>query len=225
MEETIPNFPLSYLEFGAEEIFVEITPLFNHPPFLFISYTIGPIISGLPIEVPLWFAISLRKRGRCKIRVPDWLTVACLEKLVKEEGSEHQRSLSILPFQFIELSNLFLTYCKEDIDQSERVAALIQDLTNIRDDRIRLGVRSIAETIQSGSSVVSTNLHNVASMEIFAIRQFFLGSMDAFLWLKAPEEDEFLFGSDVVTEETMRASSTANATTSNNTSKLRRFRK
>jgi GINS complex subunit 2 len=193
MDELIPNFPLSFLDFTAEEILVVIIPSFTHPGFDFISYKIGQVDSGLPIEVPLWLAITLRKRGKCKIKIPDWLKVEYLEKLVKVESSEHQRNLGVLPFQFAELANIFIMYAKEDIDQPERVAALIQDLSNIREDRIRLGISSISESIRNGSSIVSTNLQNVSSMEIFSIRQFFLGSLDAFLWLNPPEEEGNLF--------------------------------
>lgn len=196
MDELIPNFPLSYLDFTAEEVLVTIIPSISHPQFRFTSYNVGPFYSGLPVEVPLWLAITLRKGGKCKIKIPDWLHVEYLEKLVKVESSEHQRNLGILPFQYRELAKIFLTYAKEDIDHPERVATLIQDLANIREDRIRIGISSIAETIRNGSSLVSTNLQHVSSLEIFAMRQFFLGSMDAFLWLNPPVEAEHLFGTN-----------------------------
>jgi GINS complex subunit 2 len=194
MDETsIPNFPISFLDFTAEEVLVTIIPSISHPTFKLTSYDVGPLESGMPVQVPLWLAVTLRKRGKCKIQIPSWLQKESLELLVKEEKSEHQRMLGILPFQYTEIANLLLTYANEDMDYPEQVASLIQDLVEIRGDRIKLGIASIAETIQSGSSVISTNLQNVSSLEVFTIRQFFLGSMDSFLWLKPPLEENHLY--------------------------------
>eukprot|EP00981_Chlorochromonas_danica_P009525 scaffold2721_cov181-Ochromonas_danica.AAC.3 len=53
-----------------------------------------------------------------------------------------------------------------------------------------MGIAMTAETVNKDDSVVSTALNNVSSMEITAIRDFFLNSMDTFLWLKPPEGEE-----------------------------------
>ena len=36
---------------------------------------IGPFISGLPTDVPLWLAINLRQRLKCEIILPEWLSI------------------------------------------------------------------------------------------------------------------------------------------------------
>ncbi|KAF6020463.1 GINS2 [Bugula neritina] len=68
------------IEFLAEKQLVSITPKFtqNHIIYL-ISGNVGPFVSGLPTEVPLWLAINLRQRLKCEIVLPDWLSVGSLQ--------------------------------------------------------------------------------------------------------------------------------------------------
>ena len=65
-------------EFIAEETIITITSNLNHPPFRFISGKFGPLEAGLPCQVPLWLAITLRKKGKCIIAMPEWMTVSVL---------------------------------------------------------------------------------------------------------------------------------------------------
>lgn len=180
------NLTAAENEFVAEETIVTIIPGIDHPMLLFISGNFGPLESGMPCEVPLWLAITLRKRGKCVIRIPDWLKVDNLERALNSERVE--LFLCSLPYHFMEIAHLLLTHSSEDIDSPERVAVLIQDLSNVRMDRIRLGIARVAEAVSQDQAVVSTTLNNVASMEILSIRKFFLGSMDSFLWLRPVDE-------------------------------------
>ena len=41
----------------------------------------GPFRPGLPVSVPLWLALSLRQRQRCRIVRPDWLQLQTLEEV------------------------------------------------------------------------------------------------------------------------------------------------
>jgi hypothetical protein len=70
--------------------------------------------------------------------------------------------------------------------------ALLQDLENIRADRMRIGMQSVAESVRTGSAVHSvkvcmhsslvvrgsldylSQLNNVSSLEIQTIKKFFL---------------------------------------------------
>lgn len=176
----------SECEFFAEETIVTIVPNVNHPPFSFISGVFGPLESGIPCEVPLWLAITLRKRGKCIIQMPDWMLVTRLEAIVTHE--RNQETLGDLPFHYMEISQLLFSNAHEDIAQPEKVSQLLQDLEQIRMDRIRIGIANTAEAVKLDQSIVSTSLNNVASMEILAMRDFFLSSLDAFLWLRPPED-------------------------------------
>lgn len=73
------------IEFLAEESLIFIESDVDHPPFQFLSGTFGPLVSGLTCEVPLWLALTLKKKGKCKIVTPDWMSVANLEAFVAHE--------------------------------------------------------------------------------------------------------------------------------------------
>jgi len=52
--------------------------------------------------MPLWFAVSLVHKQKCKITIPEWLTVPYLEVKVRDE-----KSASIfeeMPFHYIEVA-------------------------------------------------------------------------------------------------------------------------
>jgi len=66
-------------EFLARETLISITAGVNHPVFDFISGRFGPLEAGLPCNVPLWFALQLRRNGKCIIEIPSWLTVENLQ--------------------------------------------------------------------------------------------------------------------------------------------------
>lgn len=35
----------------------------------------GPFNPGLPVEVPLWLAINLKQRQKCRVIPPEWMDV------------------------------------------------------------------------------------------------------------------------------------------------------
>lgn len=40
-----------------------------------IQGSFGPFEPYVPVAVPLWLAISLRKKDKCRIIIPDWMSV------------------------------------------------------------------------------------------------------------------------------------------------------
>lgn len=165
-------------EFLAEQSLITIIPGVDQPKFQFISGQFGPLTGGFPAVVPLWLAITLRKRGKCTIQVPDWMTVVALELRVQAERT--QNTLSDLPFHYMEIAQLLLTHAKDDISSPDRVSVLLQDIENIRMDRIKMGVMGVADAVSKNRSVVSANLNNASAMEILTMKRFFLSSMDTF---------------------------------------------
>ena len=182
---TLGGLNCSENEFLAEEQLINITPEFDHAEFYFISGKYGPFTSNFDVDVPLWLAITLRKQGKCRIAIPEWMSVESLEACVHKERAS--KNLTELPFHYIEIAQLLLNNAREDIQSPDRVAVLVQDIENIRMDRVRLGVMNISETVSRGDAVLSVGLYNVAAMEIFTIKRFFLNSMNAFFWLNPPE--------------------------------------
>ena len=39
----------------------------------------GPFNPSFPVDVPLWMALALHKRNKCRIQAPDWMSVQNLE--------------------------------------------------------------------------------------------------------------------------------------------------
>jgi len=175
-------------EFLAEHTLITIIPGVDQPKFQFISGQFGPLTGGFPAIVPLWLAITLRKRGKCTIQIPDWMSVAALEQRIVAERTE--KLLSDLPYHYMEIAQLLLTNAKEDIILPDKVSVLLQDIENIRMDRIKLGVMSVALSIYENRSVVSAHLHNASAMEVLTMKRFFLSSMDTFYKLCPSADDE-----------------------------------
>ena len=182
-------------EFIAEESIIEIISSFDHPQFKFISGIFGPFVSQMPCRVPLWLALSLKKKGKCTIIAPDWMKVEELERTVGNEKT--QKVLGPLPFHYMEIAHLLLANARDDIDSPDQVAVLLQDVESIRMDRIKTGISAIAAAVSTNESVISANLNNVAAMEIYSIKRFFLSYMDIFFRfipppevVEAEEEDE-----------------------------------
>lgn len=43
--------------------------------FLNLQGNFGPFYPQIPIKVPLWLAVALKKRGKCTIRPPQWMSI------------------------------------------------------------------------------------------------------------------------------------------------------
>jgi GINS complex subunit 2 len=175
------SFTASDSEFFAEETIVTITSAIDHPIFYFISGNFGPLVAGLPCELPLWLAINLRRKQKCTIEIPQWMSVESLENFVEKERSEE--NFEQLPFHYLEIAHLLLNFAKEEIHMYDRVCALVQDLENIRKDRCRLGMLQNASTVRQGERIFVSKWQNICSMEIHSFETFLTESMDMFFKL------------------------------------------
>ncbi|WVZ08433.1 hypothetical protein V8G54_021779 [Vigna mungo] len=68
-------FSAEELEFIAEDEIVDIVPNLKMGPLNFICGDFGPFTPQIVTQVPLWLAIALKKRGKCSIRPPQWMSV------------------------------------------------------------------------------------------------------------------------------------------------------
>ena len=168
----------SEMEFIAEDTLVTITSSVDHPIFHFISGDFGPLIAGLPCELPLWLAITLRRKGKCTIQPPEWMSVESLERFVVHERTE--ATFENLPFHYIEISQLLMIHAKDDFLQIDKISALLRDLENIRMDRARVGLLDIADRVRNGNAVLSVGLRNISSAEIQALKPVFVQSLRIF---------------------------------------------
>lgn len=74
------------VEFLAEkQVNISIIPNFSSKVVTLISGDIGPFRASLPVNVPFWVAVNLKKQQRCKIIPPDWMDVEKLEEIKENE--------------------------------------------------------------------------------------------------------------------------------------------
>ena len=71
----IEDMDPSEVEFLAEKEEVTIVPNFSHDEVFLIAGNVGPFNPSLPMKVPLWMAINLKQRQKCRIQPPDWMQV------------------------------------------------------------------------------------------------------------------------------------------------------
>lgn len=69
------------IEFLGENTLVTVIPTFNSDVISLISGDVGPFRASLPVLVPMWLAVNLKKQQKCKIQPPDWMDVETLEAL------------------------------------------------------------------------------------------------------------------------------------------------
>jgi GINS complex subunit 2 len=159
---TLKSMTTAESEFFAEETLITISPNFSHDKLLFTSGSFGPLEAGDPCIVPLWLAITLRKRGKCTIVIPDWMSTSSLEQNILNEKS--RETFEPLPFHYREISQLLLNYARDDIKEPDRAAALLQDIDNIRMDRAKMGM--IGSIVYQFSSLFLANSEHLRSRRI-----------------------------------------------------------
>ena len=71
------------IEFLAEKEKIDIIPNFTHGIMHLIQGDVGPFKPGLPVAVPLWLAVNLRQRQRCRLVKPSWMEVDRLEEVLR----------------------------------------------------------------------------------------------------------------------------------------------
>ncbi|EGZ19885.1 hypothetical protein PHYSODRAFT_328060 [Phytophthora sojae] len=187
----------SETEFLAEQELIAILPHFhlrdNNGMLNFISGDFGPFQPGITTHVPLWLAIMLKQLNKCRILAPSWLSVDYLmSRLEREKASD---AFEELPFHYLEVASLLLKNAPEDLDQGEHLRSLLEDLQNVRQDKIRNGLSRIAgDVVQSGGSASVIQMNNISALEINSVREFMIGSLNQFYRLSRlnAEDDEDL---------------------------------
>jgi GINS complex subunit 2 len=166
-------------EFIAEETLITVTSHVNHQPFRFISGTFGPMRAGFPCDLPLWLAVTLRKKNEVTFQVPQWMTLEWLKEEIEFEKNSSD-VLGAVPFHYIEISQLLLQVAKEDIPNADEVSVLLQDLENIRMDRIKIGFRDLSSNVRTGNAAPLVMLSNLSAIELIACRPHMIKSLMTF---------------------------------------------
>ncbi|OIR58710.1 MAG: GINS complex subunit Psf2 [Amphiamblys sp. WSBS2006] len=158
---------------GREEI--EIVPFFESPVLHFIGGTYGPFRPPFPVKVPLWVALELKKRGRCRVVEPAWLAVQRLRLFL--EGEKSSEVFSDIPFRYVEISSLLFARCSDNIADSEQSRLLIKEIREARTKKIAAGLR--------GCDGYAMWLSNISWAEVCEIRGVLCEMMGMFQWMES----------------------------------------
>ncbi|KAH3681588.1 hypothetical protein WICPIJ_007462 [Wickerhamomyces pijperi] len=179
------TFTPQELEFLTESELVRISPRYKFNGLDLITAKIPDMMPNRTMEVPLWYAILLKKQNRCRMFTPDWLTEDNLKAYLKKEKG-NANAFTNLPFNWLELSKIYFTYASDEfrIDEIPKLKQLIAELKEVRAIKVQTGLKSIDEHY--------LQLDNLSRMEINEIRRFVTDVMGKYIQLKntlVPEDE------------------------------------
>ncbi|KAK2559577.1 DNA replication complex GINS protein PSF2 [Acropora cervicornis] len=142
----------SEVEFIAEKEKISILTNFSENKIYLIGGDIGPFSASIPTDVPLWVAIFLKQRRKCRIQPPHWMDVEKLQEL-KEKEKEADAA--------------------DDIPHADEVRTLIKDIWDLRIAKLRKSI-----DIMVSQQEVYARLDDLSLMEINMIRPFLTQALD-----------------------------------------------
>lgn len=173
-------FSPAEMEFLAEDEMIEIVPNMRMDPLNLISGDYGPFRPQIATQVPLWLAVALKKRGKCIIRPPEWISVEKLTQVLEAER-DSPREFQPLPFHYVEISRLLFDHARDDIPDIYMVRSLIEDIRDVRFHKVESGL----ETISGRTHAVK--LKNLSAMEVNIVRPFMVRTLEAFYKHDSPD--------------------------------------
>ncbi|KAG0000552.1 DNA replication protein psf2 [Modicella reniformis] len=173
------------IEFLAENEPIEISAAIDTQQDLeFLGGTVSSLRPLQVNQVPLWMAISLKKKHKCNIVVPKWMTLESLQRALKDE--QEQERFSALPYHYMETAQILLENACDDIPSADSVRTLLKDLREARQSKARKGVGALGLTY--------IQMDNIGLMEINEIRPFFTKAFYEIQQLKPAGPGNDLYG-------------------------------
>nr|XP_046241410.1 DNA replication complex GINS protein PSF2 [Scatophagus argus] len=169
----------SEVEFLAEKEIVKIIPNFSLDKVYLIGGDLGPFNPGLPVDVPLWLALNLKQRQKCRIVPPAWMDVEKLEEMRDLERKEDAFTPVPSPY-YMELTKLLLNHASDNIPKADEIRTLVKDIWDTRVAKLRLSADSFISQMEAHAK-----LDNLTLMEINTIRSFLLDSLNCMYKLRS----------------------------------------
>ena len=129
------------------------------------------------MNVPLWLALFLKKRHKCRLVPPPWMDPSALDMKLQEERAIP--SLSLMDFHYIEIAGLILASAREDIPHKTQVRKAIEDLFTLRMSKLKCGLKGLEATSRA------INLTNAGAMELQSLRSMLTELMGGLSLLRA----------------------------------------
>ncbi|KAI9315048.1 DNA replication complex GINS protein PSF2 [Obelidium mucronatum] len=162
------------IEFIAENQLITVVPTRAiSDKFELLSGEYGPFRPPLKSKVPLWLALSLKRKGKCTIVPPVWLDAEYLEAKLEEERSSP--GFTDMPFLWLETANLLTKHAQDDITNYEQVRNFIKSIKECRGNKAIAGLKYITIDLFSQGFL---NLDNLGLMEVNEIKPFFAKAFD-----------------------------------------------
>uniref|UniRef100_A0A8C0UCF6 GINS complex subunit 2 n=2 Tax=Cyanistes caeruleus TaxID=156563 RepID=A0A8C0UCF6_CYACU len=162
-----PGSPQGDPRDSREMEFVAVTPV-KH---LEIG-DLGPFNPGLPVEVPVWLAINLKQRQKCRLIPPEWMDVGKLEEIRDQERKEDTFTPMPSPY-YMELTKLLLNYASDNIPRADEIRTLVKDTWDTRMAKLRLSADSFVRQQEAHAK-----LDNLTLMEINSTGTFLTQALD-----------------------------------------------
>lgn len=124
------------IEFLATDQRVSVVPNFNEGVLYLLEGDVGPFKAGLPLEIPLWVALSLRARRKCRVLQPSYLTADALEEV--RDAEREQTFFTQLPNPHLfAVAQLLLDVAMADLAEVDRLRTALKDLWDVRQAKLR----------------------------------------------------------------------------------------
>lgn len=162
----------SEIDFLGEKELVTIMPNFKEGKVFLISGDHGPFEPGIPTKVPLWMAVDLKERKKCRLRPLDWMNTEELQKK-KDEENEQEYFTEMPSKNYLEVASLLLKSARDDLPHADEVQTLIKDIWDIRMAKLKKSIN-----IMVNQKETHARLDNLTQMEINTIRPFLTKALD-----------------------------------------------
>ncbi|KAL0842474.1 hypothetical protein ABMA28_014568 [Loxostege sticticalis] len=160
------------IEFLGENRIISVIPNFSYDKIYLICGEYGPFRAGLPLNVPLWLAIMLKQKQKCRIVPPDWMDLDVLENIKEEE--KRSRFFTKMPNEhYMVEAKLILGVAAEDVPNSSEIKTIIKDIWDIRMSKLRTSMDAL---MKSGGSY--GRLDHLTLMEINSVKPLLPSAMD-----------------------------------------------
>mmetsp|Transcript_6992 Transcript_6992/g.17850 ORF Transcript_6992/g.17850 Transcript_6992/m.17850 type:complete len:186 (+) Transcript_6992:395-952(+) len=162
------------VHFIAEDEEIIIVPNFSLQHVHLLGGTYGPFRPQIPVGVPLWLAVFLKKQGKCNVIPPRWLEVTTLNSVIELERGDDV--FQALPIHYVELATDLCKYAREDLQDWSLSCDLVDSIRSVRHNKIQSGLRSLDTRALKG-----VKLNNLTALEVNLIRPFMSRALGHFL--------------------------------------------
>ncbi|XP_011308978.1 DNA replication complex GINS protein PSF2 [Fopius arisanus] len=171
------------IEFLGEKGLVSIVPNFNFDPIHLISGSVGPFRAGLPVKVPIWLAVNLKQRQKCRIVCPEWMEPENLELL--KENEKLSKVFTEMPHDhYMDEAHILLGAASDDIPDVDNIRTAIKDIWDMRMSKLRTSI----DELFKDHSAVHAMLNNLTAMELNGARPLLPHAMDQLMRIRMSEE-------------------------------------